>query len=71
VFTIEGVLGPVLREALEPGSVGQLRTSTTIRAVGATDLPGLVQLLDAHGLSIESVTRLPIEPDRRGRGPGG
>jgi hypothetical protein len=71
VLTVEGVLGPVLREALEPGNVDPPRTCTTIRAVAMTDLPGLVQLLDAHGLSIESVTRLPIEPDRRSRGPVG
>jgi hypothetical protein len=70
VLTIEGVLGPVLRKALEPGNVGQPCTCTTIRAVATTDVPGLVRLLDAHGLSIESVTRLPIEPDRRDRGPG-
>lgn len=71
VLTIEGVLGPVLRKALEPGNGEEPRTCTTIRALATTDLPGLVRLLDAQGLSIESVTRLPFEPGQGVQGRGG
>ena len=62
-LTIQGTLGPVLRCAVRPGRlVDEPHTCTTLRAA-APDAVDLVQLLDSHGLSIESVSRLPVGPD--------
>ncbi|HET6654553.1 MAG TPA: hypothetical protein VFH10_18085 [Nocardioides sp.] len=62
-LTVQGSLGPVLRCAVRPGrSVEEPHTCTTIRAV-APDVVDLVRVLDSHGLSIESVSRLPAAQD--------
>ena len=63
-LTVDGTLGPVLRSAVRPGrSVDEPHTYTTLCAAAATDLVGLIQLLDSYGLSIESVSRLPLGRD--------
>lgn len=53
--TVEGVLGPVLRRALRLECVEVPAACTTLRAAAGDDLPGLVALLELHGLVIEGV----------------
>ena len=70
-LTVEGTLGPVLRCAVRPGrAIDEPHTCTTLHAV-ATDVEGLVELLDSHGLSIESVSRLSLGQDGPAGGTGG
>lgn len=54
-LTIAGSLGPVLRWALQPGSVVESRTCTILRTRSAKDVSELVELLDSRGLRIEGV----------------
>ena len=60
-LTVAGALGPVLRCALRPNSVDEPHTTTTIRAAAHSDISGLVELLDSHGVVIEGVWLL--EPE--------
>jgi hypothetical protein len=53
--TVEGALGPVLLRALRLDCIEGPVACTTLRTTAAEDLPGLVALLDAHGLVIEGV----------------
>ncbi|WP_107771448.1 hypothetical protein [Nocardioides sediminis] len=52
--TVEGALGPVLRRALRLECSAGAVACTTLWAA-ADDLPGLVALLESHGLVIEGV----------------
>lgn len=54
-LTIEGGLGPVLRNALSPGLAARTHTCTVLVLASAVDLGTLVERLHARGLSIESV----------------
>jgi hypothetical protein len=62
---VEGALGPVLRHALRLECSERTLACTTLRAA-ADDLPGLVALLESHGLVIEGVWLLSTP----GRGTG-
>lgn len=54
-LTIDGALGPVLKNALGPDLVARTRTYTTLVLETAVDLGTLVTLLHARGLHVESV----------------
>lgn len=54
-LTIDGGLGPVLKNALGPDLAARTRTSTTLVLETAVDLGALVALLDSRGLHVESV----------------
>ncbi|WP_313408948.1 hypothetical protein [Aeromicrobium sp.] len=54
-LTIDGGLGPVLRNALGPELAARTRTYTTLVLETAVDLGALVALLNSRGLHVESV----------------
>ncbi|SKB10241.1 hypothetical protein [Aeromicrobium choanae] len=54
-LTIDGGLGPVLRNALGPDLEARTGTYTTLRAESTSDLASLLAALHARGLRIESV----------------
>ena len=64
-LTISGRIGPVLRHALRVETPGAARECVVVRAGGRDDLAHLLQVLDAHGLSVDHVSQLPT-PDRDG-----
>jgi hypothetical protein len=57
--TVDGALGPVLRRALRLDCVEGAVECTVLRATAGDDLPGLVALLESHGLVIEGVWLVP------------
>ena len=60
---VDGRIGPVLRGALSQGG-DAAQVCLVVRASGAVDLIGLMQVLDAHGLEVNNVSRLPTKaPD--------
>jgi hypothetical protein len=58
-LTVEGHLGPVLRRALQPPGGDAADACVVVRAAGPEDMVGLMQVLDAHGLEVRRVSRLP------------
>lgn len=58
--TVEGALGPVMRCALRPDRADDADTCTTIRVAAEADLPGLVGMLESHGLVIQAVWLLRV-----------
>ena len=58
-LTVEGHLGPVLRRALQPPGGNLADICVVVRAAGPEGLVGLMQVLDAHGLEVRRVSRLP------------
>jgi hypothetical protein len=61
---VDGRIGPMLRGALRSHGGGAAHVCLVVRASGPDDLVGLMQVLDAHGLEVNNVTRLPTRaPD--------
>lgn len=61
---VDGRIGPVLRCALSSHGGGAAQVCLVVRASGPDDLVGLMQVLDAHGLEVNNVSRLPTRaPD--------
>lgn len=58
-FTVDGHIGPVLRHALRPPGGDPPDVCVVVRAAGPDDLVGLMQVLDAAGLEVRRVSRLP------------
>lgn len=56
---VDGRIGPVLRCALKSHGGGAAQVCLVVRASGPDDLVGLMQVLDAHGLGVNNVSRLP------------
>ena len=64
-LTVDGRIGPVLRGALQPPGGDAARVCVVVRAAGADGLVALMQALDAHGLEVRHVTRVPTgSPDQ-------
>lgn len=64
-LTVAGRLGPVLRCALQPPGGDVARVCIVVRAAGAAGLVALMQVLDAHGLEVQGVSRVPTgSPDQ-------
>jgi len=61
-LTVDGRIGPVLRRALRLHGGDAARVCMVVRAAGPDDLAGLMRLLDAHGLEVNHVSRLPTGP---------
>ena len=61
-LTVDGRIGPVLRRALRLPGGEAARVCSVVRAAGPDDLVGLMQVLDAHGLEVRTVARLPTAP---------
>jgi hypothetical protein len=63
-LTVDGRIGPVLRCALRSQGGGSAHVCLVVRASGPDDLVGLMQVLEAHGLEVNNVSRLPTRaPD--------
>ena len=63
-LTVVGRIGPVLQRALRSHGGGAPHPCVVVRAAGSADLVGLMQVLDAHGLEVRNVSRLPTtSPD--------
>jgi hypothetical protein len=63
-LTVDGRIGPVLRCALRSYGGHAAQVCLVVRAAGPHDLVGLMQVLDAHGLEVNNVSRLPTRtPD--------
>ena len=63
-LTVDGRIGPVLRCALRSHGGDAAHVCLVLRASGPEDLAGLMQVLDAHGLEVNNVSRLPTRaPD--------
>jgi hypothetical protein len=61
---VDGRLGPVLRCALRSHGGDAAHVCLVVRAAGPDGLVGLMQVLDAHGLEVNNVSRLPTRaPD--------
>ncbi len=58
-LTVDGRIGPVLRCALRSHGGDAAQVCLVVRAAGPDDLVGLMQVLDAHGLQVNNVSRLP------------
>jgi hypothetical protein len=58
-LTVDGRLGPVLRNALQAPGGDAAHVCVVVRAVGADGLVALMQVLDAHGLDVRNVSRVP------------
>ena len=70
-LTVEGELGPVLRHALQ-SPAAERRPGTVFRAVASTgsDVADVVDMLNAEGLTIESVRVSETSTRRRRQAPG-
>ena len=65
-LTVDGHIGPVLRCALKPPGGDAAHVCVVVRAAGADSLVALMQVLDAHGLDVRHVARVPSwPPDQR------
>jgi hypothetical protein len=63
-LAVDGMLGPVLRSTLRPNDVDAPQSFTTIRVVSDDpDISGLVARIQARGLLIDGVWRLPAGGD--------
>jgi len=63
-LTVDGRIGPVLRCALRSHGGDAAHVCVVVRAAGPEDLVGLMRVLDAHGLEVQHVSRLPTRaPD--------
>ena len=63
-LTVDGRIGPVLRGALRLPGGDAARVCLVVRAAGPDGLVGLMRVLDAHGLKVNHVSRLPTRvPD--------
>ena len=58
-LTVDGRIGPVLRCALRLPGGDAARVCLVVRAAGPDGLVGLMRVLDAHGLEVDHVSRLP------------
>ena len=58
-LTVDGRIGPVLRRALRPPGGDSARVCVVVQATGPDGLAGLMRVLDAHGLEVQHVSRLP------------
>jgi hypothetical protein len=58
-LTVEGHIGPVLRRALQPSGGDLADVCVVVRAAAPDDMVGLMQVLEAHGLEVRRVSRLP------------
>jgi hypothetical protein len=56
---VDGRIGPVFRCALKSHGGGTAQVCLVMRASGPEDLVGLMQVLEAHGLEVNNVSRLP------------
>jgi hypothetical protein len=58
-LTVDGRIGPVLRCALQAPGGDAAHVCVVVRAAGADGLVALMQVLDAHGLKVRHVSRVP------------
>jgi hypothetical protein len=64
-LTVDGRIGPVLRCALQPPGGDAAHVCVVVRAAGADGLVALMQVLDAHGIEVRHVSRVPTRsPDQ-------
>ena len=64
-LTVDGRIGPVLRSALQAPGGGAAHVCVVLRAAGSDGLVALMQVLDAHGLDVRNVSRVPTRsPDQ-------
>ena len=64
-LTVDGRIGPVLRSALQAPGGDAAHVCVVLRAAGSDGLVALMQVLDAHGLDVRNVSRVPTRsPDQ-------
>ena len=64
-LTVDGRIGPVVRSALQAPGVDTAHVCVVVQAAGADGLVALMQVLDAHGLDVRNVSRVPTRsPDQ-------